>query len=253
MTRQQRIGAWIAAGGAAVLGAVVACGSTRVTSPASARGADVPAPFKHYSSAVQVSVDGDYVVLRANGVPDHKSPYFPTSDPRYEAYDGPNKSFMLAPGRIVEETYTFRIPLHPTVSSTHAPTPLGPIGLAVNGVPLFNQYNGQNRPLTVEIDTFDQYDGHPTPNGEYHYHAEPFYLTSKNGSSALVGFLLDGFPVYGPVENGRRVTNADLDALHGHTGPTADYPGGIYHYHITDADPYINGAGFAGAPGTVGR
>jgi hypothetical protein len=123
----------------------------------------------------------------------------------------------------------------------------------VNGVPLFNQYNGQNRPLTVEVDTFDQYDGHPTPTGEYHYHAEPFSITKQSGSSALVGFLLDGFPVYGPVENGKRLTNADLDTLHGHTGPTADYPNGIYHYHITDADPYINGAGFHGTPGTVGR
>jgi hypothetical protein len=59
--------------------------------------------------------------------------------------------------------------------------------------------------------------------------------------------------VYGPVENGRRVTNAELDAYHGHTGATADYPAGIYHYHVTDADPYINGAGFYGTPGTVGR
>jgi hypothetical protein len=34
---------------------------------------------------------------------------------------------------------------------------------------------------------------------------------------------------------------------------TADYPAGTYHYHITDADPYINGAGFYGTAGTIGR
>ena len=89
--------------------------------------------------------------------------------------------------------------------------------------------------------------------GQYHYHVEPLGITAKNGSSALIGFLLDGFPVYGPVENGKRLTNADLDELHGHTGATADYPTGIYHYHVTAEDPYINGAGFHGTPGTIGR
>lgn len=213
----------------------------------------VPAAFAHYAKTVQITVEGNEIVLRSNGIPDHKSPYFGAGDARYEAYNGTNAQFMLAPGTIVTESYVFRIPIAPRVATSHASTPLGPIGIAVNGVPLFNQYNGQNRPLSVEVNTFDQYDGHPTPMGEYHYHAEPWSITRASGSSALVGFLLDGFPVYGPVENGKRVANADLDTYHGHTGATADYPNGIYHYHVTDADPYINGAGFYGSPGTVGR
>lgn len=233
--------------------ALLACGSATAPGTLGAEKAETPAVFRHFSSSVQVAVEGNEVVIRANGVPDHRSPYFATSDPRYEAYNGSNRSFELAPGRIVEQSYTFRIPLHPSRAATHAPTPLGPIGVAVNGVPLFNQYNGQNRPLTVEINTFDQYNGHPTPMNQYHYHAEPFSISRTQGSSALVGFLLDGFPVYGPVENGRRVTNADLDEFHGHTGVTADYPSGTYHYHVTDADPYINGSGFYGTAGTVGR
>ena len=214
---------------------------------------DVPAAFKGYASTVQLSVEGDYVVLRATGVPDHKSPYFATTDSRYERYNGTNASYAPAPGTIVAQTYVFRIPLKPAKAAQASATPLGPIGLAFNGVPFFNQYNGQNRPLTMEIDSFDQYNGHPTPTNAYHYHVEPVSLTKSSGSSALLGFLLDGFPVYGPVEGGRRLTNADLDALHGHTAVTADYPNGTYHYHVTDADPYINGAGFYGTPGTLGR
>lgn len=220
---------------------------------AAAAGGELPAVFAHFGASVQRSVEGDHVVLRANGIPDHRSPYFGVGDARYEAYNGSNPRFVLAPGRIEEERYTFRIPLRPAAAPRHAATPLGPIGIAINGVPLFNQYNAQSRPLSVESDSFDQYDGHPTPTGQYHYHAEPWSITTARGGSALIGFLLDGFPVYGPVENGRRVTNADLDELHGHTGATADYPKGIYHYHVTDADPYINGAGFYGTPGTVGR
>ena len=230
---------------------VVACAASDIAATTTAT--DVPAVYKAFSSDVKVTVDGDYVVLAATGVPNHKSPYFAATDARYEAYNGTNAAFGKAPGVIDRMSYTMRIPMRPAKAASAAATPLGPIGLALNGVPFFNQYNGQNRPLTVEIDSFDQYNGHPTPTNAYHYHAEPTYLTKTTGSDKLLGFLLDGFPVYGPVEGGRRVTNADLDQLHGHTGTTADYPGGIYHYHITDADPYINGAGFYGTAGTVNR
>jgi hypothetical protein len=235
---------------AAALGCSAAGAATETSNGTSG---DVPAVFTKFSSAVTISVDGDYVVLKAKGVPDHKSPYFATTDSRYEAYNGTNPNFALNPNRIIEQSYTFRIPIHPSGASTHAATPLGPIGVAINGVPLYNQYNGQNRPLSVEIDSFDQYNGHPAQAGDYHYHVEPISITRASGSSALIGFLLDGFPVYGPVENGKRLTNADLDELHGHSGATADYPQGVYHYHITDDDPYINGAGFYGTAGTVGR
>jgi hypothetical protein len=53
------------------------------------------------------------------------------------------------------------------------------------------------------------------------------------------------------MENGKEVMNDDLDEYHGHKSVTADYPNGIYHYHITAADPYLNGNGFYGTPGTV--
>ena len=239
---------------AAGMGAIAACGAARSTTDATpANASGLPAAFAKFNATVSVSLDGDNVVIRANGVPDHKSVYFPTSDSRYEAYNGSNKLFNSNGFQIVEQQLTFRIPVNPKAASTPASTPLGPIGVAVNGVPIFNQYNGQNRPLTVEINSFDQYNGHPQMTGQYHYHVEPLGITQKNGSSALIGFLLDGFPVYGPIENGKRITNADLDELHGHTGATADYPNGIYHYHVTPEDPYINGAGFHGTPGTVGR
>ena len=235
-----------------ICGAMLACSGGDVAA-ANAGTTDIPAVYKKFTSDVQMALDGDFVVLTATGVPNHKSPYFASSDARYEAYNGTNNSFGKAPGSIDATRYVMRIPLRPARAATSAPTPLGPIGLALNGVPFFNQYNGQNRPLTVEIDSFDQYNGHPTPTNAYHYHVEPLYLTRTIGSDRLLGFLLDGFPVYGPVESGKRMTNTDLDQLHGHVGKTVDYPDGIYHYHVTDADPYINGAGFYGTAGTVNR
>ncbi|HWA05236.1 MAG TPA: YHYH protein, partial [Ignavibacteria bacterium] len=104
---------------------------------------------------------------------------------------------------------------------------------------------------TGEINSFEQYGGHPQQQGQYHYHLEPYYLTAAKGDSALLGFLLDGFPVYGPEENGETVTNSDLDVYHGHFGFKEDFPQGIYHYHITAEAPYLNGDGFYGTPGTV--
>ena len=67
----------------------------------------------------------------------------------------------------------------------------------------------------------------------------------------MIGFLLDGFPVYGPVENGNPIYSVSLDEYHGHTHATSEFPDGIYHYHVTSDDPYINGSGFYGVPGTV--
>ncbi|MEM1271809.1 MAG: YHYH protein [Bacteroidota bacterium] len=214
---------------------------------------EVPAVFQAFAGRADVTLDGDYVVIRSNGVPDHGSPYFESSDTRYEAYDGTNADFHLNPNRIASQDLVFRIPVTPRASSSPQSTPMGPMGVSLNGVPFYNQYAAGSAPLTREINSFDQYNGHPQQFGGYHYHIEPLYLTETYGRDALLGYLLDGFPVYGPVENGREVGNGDLDAYHGHTHATAEYPEGIYHYHVTAEDPYINGAGFYGVAGTVSQ
>jgi hypothetical protein len=224
-------------------------GAANPAEPGTVASSDLPAPFRRFTSNVQVSLDGTDVVLQTNDVPNHPSPYFPLDSPLHATNEDPH--FRPAPARILPQNIRFRIPLHPQVDAAHESTPLGPIGISLNGVVFFNQYNAQFQPLTREIRSFDQYNGHPQPQGVYHYHVEPTYLTSTLGKSALLGFLLDGFPVYGPVENGRTIGNADLDAFHGHFGPTAEYPQGIYHYHVTNEDPYINGGSFYGMPGTV--
>lgn len=215
----------------------------------------VPDVYKKIYGASDLYVDGDYIVIKSTGLPDHKSPYYQGTQwsNLYEAYNGSNANWSQNPNKIASFTYTFKIPKSPAVASSHSSTPLGAIGISLNGVPFYNQYAGPNQPLTTEINSFDQYDGHPQQQGAYHYHAEPFYLTAQKGESTLLGFLLDGFPVYGPLENGSTVSNSDLDAYHGHTAATTDYPSGIYHYHTTTAAPYINGNGFYGTPGTVSQ
>ncbi len=203
------------------------------------------------ASNVTVTVEGNFLVVKSTGIPDHKSPYFTTTDARYEANS--SAAFKKAPNTIAQQSLTFKIPISPAEASKKSTTPLGPIGVSLNGIPFFNQYAAMGAALTNEIFGFDQYGGHPQQQGQYHYHVEPLYLTTKKGKDALLGFLLDGFPVYGPSENGKTLTSKDLDAYHGHSHATKEFPNGIYHYHITADDPYLNGSGFYGTAGTVSQ
>ena len=219
----------------------------------------VPEVYAKIYGASSITNDGKYITIKTDGVPDHKSPYYPVNNALYEAYSGTTPlcfTFVQNPNRIATQNFTFKIPLNPVVASNHIATPLGAIGVALNGVALYNQYAGpNNQVLTREIASFDKYNGHPTATSQYHYHVEPLYLTTiKYTKSGLMGFLLDGFPVYGPhEENGTTVISSDLDIYHGHTHATLDFPNGIYHYHFTADAPYLNGNGYYGTPGTVTR
>ena len=217
----------------------------------------VPDIYKKVYGASSITSDGTFVTIKSNGLPDHKSSYYATTNALYDNFSGTTfggYNFAKNPNSISEKVYVFKIPIDPKMASTHLPTPLGAIGVSLNGVPFFNQYAGPNQPLAGEMVSFDRYWGHPAPTGQYHYHVEPLYLTTvKVTKSSLLGFLLDGFAVYGPEENGLAIDNSKLDPYHGHTSATTDYPNGIYHYHITSNDPYINGSGYYGTPGTVSQ
>ena len=177
-------------------------------------------------------------------MPDHPSPYFGVGHPLYEA---PHEGMRVNPNVIGTQSLELRIPANPAVAGSPTDTSLGPIGMATNGVPLFNQYARDNAPLDQEIESFDRYNGHPTGRSLYHYHIEPFFLTEGN-RAALVGFLLDGFPLYGPDEDDGSAPTG-LDDCNGHTHAAPEFPDGIYHYHVVDVPPYFTGC-YAGTPGT---
>jgi hypothetical protein len=252
--KNQRI---IAGAALALFAAVTACTKDSTTKQGNGSTIDtIPAVYKKIYGATSMYIDGSYLVIKATSLPDHKSPYYENTQwasTLYQAYNGSNPNWSQNPNSISEVDVTYKIPLNPAEATDHQETPLGPMGVAINGVPFFDQYAAMRTALTSEANSFDQYGGHPQQQNQYHYHVEPTYLTANKGEDALLGFLLDGFPVYGPEENGKTITNADLDQYHGHFAVTADYPKGIYHYHITSTDPYINGNGFYGTPGTVSQ
>lgn len=203
--------------------------------------------------AVSYAVNGTIVTFTTNDLPNHTSPYWPSNNPLHEAYNGTNANFNLNPNRISTQNITFTISLNPSEAANKEATNLGPIEISRNGVVFFNQYAGpNNQPLTNEINSFDQWLGHPQNTGQYHYHIEPTYLINQFGDDAFLGLLADGFPVYGPLEDGMTITNSDLDEYHGHVSATEDFPNGICHYHVTpNEDPYLNGNGYFGTPGNI--
>lgn len=211
--------------------------------------ADLPVGFTKFIDAyTDVYVSGDYVVVETSGVPNHSSPYWGAGHPNYSS---PQSGMSVNPNVITSQNFKFYIPLTPSVANNVSSTPLGSIGVSLSGVPFYNQYAGpNNQPLDNEIGSFDTYYGHPQQQGEYHYHWEPLYLTSAD-NSILVGYSLDGFPIYGPTEQSNSQYPTDLDELNGHTAITAEYPEGIYHYHATSTVPYLVG-GFKGEVGSAG-
>jgi hypothetical protein len=215
------------------------------------------------------------VKIKITDVPDHKSPFFGVGNAKYEAYNGDNPSFstyinlngMMSNPTLLSQNLTYTIPRNPVKTSSNTSTTGGAIGVSRNGVAFFNQYNGVGALLDdLEINNADQYLGHPTPamaGAQYHYHYEPKFLTATFGNSSFMGFLLDGFPVYGPYENNVKITTSMLDSYNGHVSATEDYPNDkIYHYHVISASssvsaslklaaPWINGGKYYGTKGTV--
>jgi hypothetical protein len=124
-------------------------------------------------------------------------------------------------------------------------------GIALNGVPLTKadplvMLSNANNPAPL-----DWYGGHATLQYVYHFHAIPTnYFTCATGwdathhvwapaapdgaHSPLIGWALDGYPVYGPYTTGGVVpvvggpAATDTDACYGHT------ENGSYHYHSRD-------------------
>ena len=144
-----------------------------------------------FYGAERVTIVGDFVEINTIDLPDHTSPFYSESDPLYAACAGDNADFstvITAGGqtfdpKISEQNYILKIPINPaTKSGSKSSTSGGAIGVALNGVIIYNQYNGVNELLDdLEFNNTDEYNGHPTPNsGGYHYIKEPLWLTSSD-------------------------------------------------------------------------
>lgn len=197
-------------------------------------------------AAIAITLEGDRRIVRANGLPTHPTGVFPIrpDDPAYQYDRNPN---AIAPQPIV-----LSLPADPVPAATPSCLPMGMIGFALSGVAIFNALDAQGRDAPAH-EIQDRCNGHPEMRGAYHYHDLSPCLRDDAGAagrhSDLIGYALDGFGIYGRFgENGKPLTDADLDACHGHTHVVMwnGKPQAIYHYHATREFPYTLGC-FRGA------
>jgi len=145
-----------------------------------------------------------------------------------------------------EVPFTWTLPLEPQLAAGST-SMFGAVAVASSGGYINDPYEADQATIALEsnfvidgIGFIDDCNGHFNPMG-YHYHGIPTCITAEidqpGQHSSLLGFAIDGFPVYGPQDtDGNEVT--DLDDCQGHFGPTPEFPGGVYHYHLTTTFPY---------------
>jgi hypothetical protein len=199
------------------------------------------------NAQINITVEGTDRIVRANNLPTHPSGTFPIR-PGSKAYDYDRNPNVIRPQAIL-----LRMPVAPEFAKAPHCVPMGMIGFAVSGVALFNAFDlgGRDAPA-YEIQ--DKCNGHPEITSQYHYHDWSPCLKAES-ADAPVGWILDGFPILGPVDDkGHVYTNADLDACHGMTGPVLINGTRVvtYHYRFTREFPYTIGC-FKGAPIPVPR
>jgi hypothetical protein len=174
-----------------------------------------------FSCRVTLTVSGQNVLVSADSQPDYKTSYFPTGNACALALAG-NEN----PNRIAAQAIAMNVPLTP--NATGQAMPLGTVGMAVNGVALFSNVAAPGDDIYLEAATFDPCQAHPTQSSVYHYHSEPYAISSNDAN--LIGVMRDGYFVYGQKDLDG--TTPILDAAGGHTSPTLDSGGiAVYHYH----------------------
>ena len=189
---------------------------------------------------LKLSHDGAFLEVESQGYPNHPTAVFPNS---------------RNPNTIRVQRFRFRLPLVPKKADKITRVPMGPIGMALNGVVFFNPFEagGMNAIEGYSEVWLDSCCGHPQQTGVYHYHKYPScvktpFADDAKTHSPLIGFAFDGFPLYGPYESdgvlAKDLTGEKaLDVCNGHDDESRGY-----HYHVTPGRfPYLIG-GYAGMP-----
>ena len=141
---------------------------------------------------VEVRATATELLFMCNGVPDYAPRKINGGKVVESDWQGRCRSGRIDrnPNKIIAQDYRFRVPVAPgaPLATPITATPMGPIGIALNGVPLFHgdmQYTNPKLPnglFANQDESFDQCCGHPDGRGMYHYHQYPRCVV---GASAL--------------------------------------------------------------------
>ncbi len=132
------------------------------------------------------------------------------------------------------------------------------LGVSKDGIPLTGHppsatqgppgMSGGGPGNVAAIPAIDPCGGHMDPFGYYHLHfgaeemnnvllandiTEVSCTNFTQNTSVFIGYAKDGYPIYAS-EDLDGTLPSDLDECQGHTLATADYPDGVYHYHVSN-------------------
>jgi len=148
------------------------------------------------------------------------------------------------PGIPVSQNVSVSYPVIPSEAKSPTCLSLGAIGVTKNGVVIYNAADARGEDA-VAREIVDEFGGHPA-RSDYHYHFIPERLDNdffRDGHSEIVGYINDGFPIYGyKGVGGVEMSNDQLDLCHGHNHGILGY-----HYHATIEYPYTVGC-YRGEP-----
>lgn len=187
-----------------------------------------------------VSCDGTYAYVSSGGLPTHAM------------MNGITATNLQVP--VQQDFYGangWKIPLNPALAATTVSAVDGPIGVAINGVPIFNpcKQGGCQNGDTKVLGELDACNGHAGRADDYHYHAAPVCLMAGKPASYWdthpLGWALDGFAIYGYNDADGKPAVRD-GVCGGNTNAVSNGPQG-YKYHVTDASPYVLSC-FRGTP-----
>ncbi|NDP28808.1 MAG: YHYH protein [Flavobacterium sp.] len=202
-----------------------------------------------WMSEFNVSLDGNgRRIITGNALPNHPTGIFPIT-PGSIAYQ-----YDRNPNIITEHVILYDFPALPKIATTPSCLPFGPSGISLSGSAIYHGASTLGNDAAAH-EILDRFGGHTDGTQRYHYHFPAKDLQEHihphtSGHSAIMGYMLDGFGIYGPYgEEGKLLSSKDLDECHGHTHPVL-WDGvmtNIYHYHWTYDFPYNIGC-FKGTP-----
>ncbi len=204
--------------------------------------------------AMAITFTDKHLVMKSKNLPNHPISVFPD---RSRNIDG-------NPNVVREQRDVWYIPLVPKANpdgpaamtmQNKRGLPMGPIGVAVNGVVFFNPFDHIEDADAVW--RVDRCCGHPSPTSAYHYHKYPVCVNTPwaddgTNHSPLIGFAFDGFPVFGPYEGkGLLAKDSKENPLNEFNLHSDDVRGP--HYHVTPGKfPHIIG-GYWGEADALNR
>ena len=219
----------------------------------------MPRFFAAYFKCVTISTTADAIVITSRGLPPHPSYYWGEGDPNFAAFDTSRGSdYLPNPNKLREKSLRVSIPSAPVakgltitsamvdgvVGTSAEEYSLGPVGIALDSVAIFNPLAAPGDDIEKERFTFDDYSAHPSPDGAYHYHTTskgPLEVLASIGATSgveLYGVMCDGTFVLGCTElDASSPDLTALDAQGGHVHDLKDASGTVhftarYHVHV---------------------